>query len=244
MKKTLSIALLCAVCAAAQDARHKVVAVDGYHNDETRQPLHYRWEGTDMGGFSQFGAILRGLGTELTTVRHAITPEALHGVDCFIIADPDTPAESDHPKYIEPAEIDALVKWVQHGGRLVLFGNDKGNAEFEHFNQLAARFGIEFVETTFHETKSPTGKSILTLTGKGPVFDGAPVFYAVDVAPLRVTAKHAKILLADEGTPLMVLVHFGRGEVLALGDPWIYNEYIGKRDNRQIATKLFRSLLE
>src|SRR5579872_123177 len=239
--------LVCAIsaglCLISSGAPHKVVALDGYHNDETKQPLHYRWEGTDMGGFSEFGKILTSLGAELKTVHQPITPQVLAGINCFIIADPDTPAESDHPKYLESSEIDALAKWVSHGGRLVLLGNDKGNAEFEHFNQLAARFGIQFVETTFHESGSPTGKSKLTVTGSGPIFEGAPVFYAVDVAPLKITGKHADILLADQGTPIMALVHFGRGEVFALGDPWVYNEYIGRKDNREIATKLFRSLL-
>ncbi|MGH9668347.1 MAG: DUF4350 domain-containing protein, partial [Bryobacteraceae bacterium] len=159
----------------------------------------------------------------------------------FVIADPDTPAESDHPKYLEASEIDSLTHWVEQGGRLVLFGNDKGNAEFEHFNRLAARFGIKFVETTYGKAE---GHSKLTLTGSGPIFDGAPIFYAVDVAPLTVTAKNAQILLADRDTPLMALVPFGRGRVLALGDPWVYNEYIGRANNRQIATKLFHSLLE
>ena len=32
-------------------------------------------------------------------------------------------------------------------------------------------------------------------------------------------------------------------EVFALGDPWIYNEYIDHKDNRAVATNLFRQLL-
>lgn len=219
----------------------RVVAVDGYHNDETKQPLHYRWEGTGMGGFSEFAKLLRDAGADLTTMRHAITPASLQGIDCFILADPDTPEESDHPRYLEAPEIDALTDWVQHGGRLVLLGNDKGNAEFAHFNQLAGRFGVQFVETTYGKAR---GHSKLTLTGKGPLFDGAPVFYAVDVAPLKITARNAQVLLADGRTPLMALIPFGQGKVFALGDPWIYNEYIGRENNRQIAAKVFRALLQ
>jgi hypothetical protein len=41
----------------------------------------------------------------------------------------------------------------------------------------------------------------------------------------------------------MALVPFSNGRVLALGDPWIYNEYIGTRDNRRLAESLFRFLL-
>ena len=42
----------------------------------------------------------------------------------------------------------------------------------------------------------------------------------------------------------MALAHSGKGLVFALGDPWIYNEYIGHKDNRRIATNLFRSLMK
>lgn len=35
---------------------------------------------------------------------------------------------------------------MKNGGRFVLLGNDKGNSEFEHFNMLTNRFGINFTE--------------------------------------------------------------------------------------------------
>ena len=34
-----------------------------------------------------------------------------------------------------------------------------------------------------------------------------------------------------------------KGRVLALGDPWLYNEYIRTQDNYRIAENLFRWLL-
>jgi hypothetical protein len=163
-----------------------VVAVDGYHNNETKDVEHYRWEGTKNGGYSQLGAVIQGLGGELRTVREAIAAKTLRGVDVLIIADPDTPAEASEPKYIGPAEIDALEKWVGDGGRLVLLGNDKGNAEFEHFNQLAARFGIDFVETLYRDAD---GKSKLNLTSRSPVLGAGLTAYLVDVAPLKITSR-------------------------------------------------------
>jgi len=42
----------------------------------------------------------------------------------------------------------------------------------------------------------------------------------------------------------MALVHHGRGLVVALGDPWIYNEYIHSRDNYRMAENLFRMLMK
>ena len=64
----------------------------------------------------------------------------------------------------------------------------------------------------------------------------------MEVAPLKVEAN-VKVLLADHGTPIMALANVGQGEVFALGDPWIYNEYINHKNNRAVATNLFRDLL-
>src|SRR5262249_8336366 len=77
-----------------------------------------------------------------------------------------------------------------------------------------------------------------------PVLAGGGAFYAVDVAPLRVAARDAQILVADRDTDLMALVGFGRGQVVALGDPWLYNEYIGRRGNRRLGESLFEYLLQ
>ena len=231
--------LLSVMPAEAQNTAQKVVALDGFHNNESKMPDHYQWEGVRPGGFSEFGKLLVGLGARLTTVRERVTPSALAGVRVFIIVDPDTPAETADPQYIMPDEIAAIEEWVRAGGRLVLLGNDKGNAEFEHFNQLARRFGIEFLEETYPKVK---GKGILIAKGDTPIFEGAPEVYLVEVAPLKVSAE-VTILLADHGTPIMALAQAGKGEVFALGDPWVYNEYIDHKNNRAIAANLFRSLL-
>ena len=49
-----------------------------------------------------------------------------------------------NPKYIRSKEADVIEAWVKNGGVLVLMGNDTGNAEFDHLNILANRFGITF----------------------------------------------------------------------------------------------------
>lgn len=233
--------LLIPMMGRSQELSHPVVLLDGYHNSETKTPLHYRWEGTDNGGFSKLADLLRGLGAELRTTTKVIDASTLAGVRCLIIVDPDTPKESDAPNYISEQEVKAIVDWVNRGGRLVLLGNDKGNAEFDHLNHLASQFGIEFIEDTIPKV---AGKGILRAEGHGPIFDGAPRFYAVELAPLRVAKDAgAAVLLSFQDTPVMVLVHQTRGLVFALGDPWIYNEYINRDDNEQIARKLFSMLL-
>ncbi len=224
-------------CAAA--VSQTVVALDGYHNNETKMPDHYQWDGTRNGGFSELAKVLRGMGADLRTLRARIDSASLQSVNLLIIVDPDTPAETDSPKYIEAPEVDAIAAWVKQGGRLILLGNDKGNAEFEHLNQLAAKFGLEFLEETYPKT---TGKGILIATGASAMFENGLNVYLVEVAPLKISGK-ADVLFEHQGTAIMALADYGKGRVFALGDPWIYNEYIDHKDNRRIATNLLRLLL-
>lgn len=236
--RVLAILLIPALTLIAQSP--VVVALDGFHNNESKMPDHYQWDGIRPGGFSELAKVLRANGAdELRTLRSRIGAASLAGVKMLIIVDPDTPAETEAPKYIEDAEIDAIEVWVKQGGRLVLLGNDKGNAEFEHLNRLAARFGIEFLETTYPKV---TGKGILIASGSHAIFGNGLSVYMVEVAPLKLT-RAAQPVLTHEGTSIMAFSPAGKGMVFALGDPWIYNEYIDHKDNRQVATNLFRLLL-
>jgi hypothetical protein len=218
----------------------KVVAVDGWHNRET-EPRHYAWDGDYPGGFSGFGHMLRGLGAETRTLKAPFTPQSLQDIDLLIVVDPDTPKEAASPNLITDAEIEAAALWVRKGGTLLLFGNDPGNAEFERMNALAKRFGIQFRERK-HADVQNNAKLTLT-TSPGSWFTAGLKFYGVDLAPLRVTAKNADLLLSERDTAMMAAVREGKGMVVALGDPWVYNEYLYTQDNRQIAEELLRKLL-
>jgi unsaturated rhamnogalacturonyl hydrolase len=239
MRFGLPIILSFTLCAAPLGAQ-AVVALDGYHNAERGLPEHYQWEGTSDGSFSKLANGFRAHDVELRTLRARIDAASLQGVNLLIIVDPDAPEETPEPKYIEDAEIDVIAKWVNEGGRLVLLGNDKGHAEFTHFNKLASHFGIQFLEETYPKM---TGKAILVATGRHSIFEGGLQAYLVEVAPLKLTAP-AEAVLTDKGTDIMALAQVGRGMVFALGDPWLYDEYIEHNDNVRIATNLFTMLLE
>lgn len=221
-------------------AQSPSVLLDGYHNDEP-QP-HYRWDAATPGGYSELAKVLASLGARLSTSNAPVTARLLAGVDCYILVDPDTPTESPNPKYISGDEIAALREWVRGGGRLVLFGNDPGNAEFAHLNKLAGEFGIRFLESRYAGASGSSRLTIQVPPYHG-VLAGGGAFYAVDVAPLEIRAPDAQVLIPDGDAVIMALVSFGKGQVLALGDPWVYNEYIGTRDNRRLAASLFRYLL-
>ena len=240
MYMRLPTALALLTLASAPLGAQTVVALDGYHNAERAMPEHYQWEGTTDGGFSKLANGFREHEVEVRMLRSRIDAASLQGVNLLIVVDPDTPEETPEPKYIEDSEIEAIARWVNDGGRLVLLGNDKGHAEFTHFNRLASRFGIRLLEETYPKV---SGKAILIATGKHPIFEGGLQAYLVEVAPLKLVAP-AEPMLTHEGTDVMALAHVGRGMVFALGDPWLYNEYIERNDNVRIATNLFRMLLE
>lgn len=238
MRMRLAVALL--VSALTPLRAQTVVGLDGYHNDESKLPEHYQWEGTSDGSFSKLAAGFREHDVQLRTLRAKIDRTSLDPLRLLIIVDPDTPEETADPKYIGDDEIDAIESWVKDGGRLVLLGNDRGHAEFTHFNRLASRFGIEFLEDTYPKV---TGKAILMATGPNEIFAGGLNAYLVEVAPLRLRAP-ATAILTDKGTDIMALASVGQGMVFALGDPWLYDEYIGRNDNIAIATNLFTMLLD
>jgi unsaturated rhamnogalacturonyl hydrolase len=238
LRRTL-VSLLVLVASVPLRAQ-AVVALDGFHNNESKMPDHYQWEGTSDGSFSKLGNAFRAHDVEVRTIRSRIDAKALEGVQLLIIVDPDTPEETSDPKYIEDAEIAALAQWVSDGGRLVLLGNDKGHAEFTHFNKLASRFGIQFREETFPKM---SGRAILEASGADAIFEAGLKAYLVEVAPLALTLP-AQSMMKVDGTDVMALARVGRGIVFALGDPWLYDEYIERADNVKIATNLFTMLLQ
>ncbi|HWQ55404.1 MAG TPA: DUF4350 domain-containing protein [Bryobacteraceae bacterium] len=219
--------------------RSPIVAVDAFHNDE--KETHYRWEGTDPGGFSSLAALLAGMGARTRSLRQRLTTQYLAGVDCLILAAPDTPAESGAPRYITNLEVQSLAAWVRNGGTLVLLGNNRGNAGFVHLNRLARRFGIRFAERTVGGAAAD-GRLKFDVAPSSPVFPRGGAFYAEDVVPLEI-AGTARPLLQHNGEVIMAIAQFGRGTVFALGDPWIYNKYIDTEDNWLLASELFRYLL-
>ena len=131
----------------------EIVGLDLFYNNEWRKQkdtlmgrYHYTWDDTTNSGFSEFAKIFDRAGVDTDTLSSAPTDSTLQRFSTYIIVDPDTPKETAQPNYLQIQEIDVIERWVKNGGVLVLLGNDKGNCEFQHFNMLANRFGINFNE--------------------------------------------------------------------------------------------------
>jgi unsaturated rhamnogalacturonyl hydrolase len=156
----------------------KTVTLDDYFNHELKKdaggqvaPWHYKWNELPNSGFSFWQSAFTTAGAKTITLSEGPTSANLKRADVYIIVDPDTATEAEHPNFIEPPHIRAITDWVKAGGVLVLMGNDVGNAEFDHFNQLAKEFGIQFNKDSKNRVQGNE-----YATGRIVVPDGHPIF--------------------------------------------------------------------
>ncbi len=218
-------------------AHAQVVTLDYYFNHEVHKTasgkierFHYMWDDSANTGFSKLGKIFKKNGTQLDTLAIAPTVDNLKKSDIYIIVDPDTKKESPNPNYIEQNNITEIAKWVHAGGVLLMLANDSANVELPHFNNLAAVFGMHFnddlqnhvIDDKHFEDGAvyPVNNSILKTAHK---------IFLKDVCSIS-TMNNAKPALKNKnGATIIAIAKYGKGMVMAVGDPWVYNEYVNGR---------------
>jgi hypothetical protein len=228
--KHLLLMFILIFCYSLQNSSaQKVVGLDNWFNKETNaktgKPFHYIWTDTENSGYSRWGEIFKAKGAELVIVNKP-SSEELKKINIYIIVDPDTTTESKSPNYIMPEDIKAITKWVKKGGVLAILANDAPNCEFTHLNQLSKKFGMTFNHVTLHPvtgTNFEMGASV-NLPAH-PLFNGVTKIYIKEVSDINLSEK-ATSILTENGKVLIAESRFGKGYVFAIGDPWIYNEYI------------------
>jgi unsaturated rhamnogalacturonyl hydrolase len=216
--------------------KNKTVLLDSYFNNEIKKDAsgkdvswHYKWDEMNHPGFYLWGRQFQSYGANLDTLYKAPTAQNLKNADVYIIVDPDDAKENPNAKFISQTDAQVVADWVKKGGVLVMFGNDLGNAEFDSWNILAGRFGIEFnkdsknrvLNNQFEQGKIevPAGNEIFKTAGK---------LYLKEISTLKLSGK-AKSILDWNGDKVMAVVKHGKGTVFAVGDPWLYNEYTDGR---------------
>jgi unsaturated rhamnogalacturonyl hydrolase len=231
--------------------KNRRVGLDYFYNNEYKnnKRYHYIWEDHDNSGFSELGKIIKRYGTDIDSIPTAPSLNILNRYNIYIIVDPDTPGETAKPNYIETAAIKDITAWVKKGGILVLLANDSANCEFTHLNKLAEQFGIHFNEDSENRVsgkKYDMGK--FDGLPNHPIFKDVKKIYLKEISTIKLS-KNALPVLKQRGKVFMAASQYGKGFVFAVGDPWLYNEYIDNRklpedfDNFKAAENLFGWLL-
>jgi len=266
MRRILAVVVLfaCASVCRAQDqtvGAGKVVGEDYYfnHQEKAGKQFHYIWDDTANSGYSKFGDVFKQDGATLASLDHAPTRADLDKFSVYIIVNPSTTktAAGGKPNYISDADADVIAPWVHDGGVLAMFANDKLNSELEHYSILAQRFGITFNIDRRNEVPNARDRSPGTFKNlpDHPLFAGVSMIYMKEICTLQVKDPATAILTADNeqhtGTDnIIATATYGKGLVFAVGDPWVYNEYIDVKstpgltlENRKAAENLAKWLL-
>jgi len=210
----------------------KTVLLDDYFNHEVRKDgsvWHYKWEEKNHPGFYALGEQFKSYGATLDTLSAAPTKENLKNASVYIIVDPDTEKETEKPNFITETDAKVIADWVKKGGVLLMLGNDFGNADFDHWNILAGKFGIEFNKDNKNLVKNDVYEQGRVNVPEGnPIFKNARELYLKEISTQKLSGN-AKALVTWNGDVVMSTVKHGKGTVFALGDPWLYNEYVDGR---------------
>jgi unsaturated rhamnogalacturonyl hydrolase len=225
------------IAAMPKSGSGKTVVLDSYFNNERKEDQssnevswHYKWEEMANGGFSMWGEQFNNAGFKTSTLYNAPTAANLKNASVYIIVDPDTEKETLKPNFIGANDIKNITDWVKAGGVLVLMGNDTGNVEFDHFNQLAKNFGIQFnKDSKARVIKNQYEMGKAAVPADNEIFKTARALYIKEYSSLKLLSPAKSVLKDKDGDNMMALAKFGKGTVFAIGDPWLYNEYVDGR---------------
>lgn len=218
----------------------KVVMLDSYFNSEKKKDItgiekswHYKWNEKSNGGFSLLGNVFNTYGATTKTLYEAPTVTNLNKADVYIIVDADNVADNPTPNYMSEKDAKAIYDWVKKGGVLLLFHNDKGNCDFEHFNILAKRFAFEFNSDSRNKVEGKKFEQGALIPLDTNFFKTSSKLYLKEISTIDISNKsyneNFQIRFKNEKDNLMVIGGKYLGTVFAVGDPWLYNEYVDGR---------------
>jgi unsaturated rhamnogalacturonyl hydrolase len=224
------------LAALPKPGKGKTVTLDNYFNNELKKDAlgknykyHYTWDDASNGGFWFLGNLFNYAGAKINTLTSAPTAANLKNTDVFIIVDPDTEKEAAKPNFATAKDADELYKWVSDGGVLVLMTNDNVNAELLKFNTIANKFGIHFNADMINPVPNDqfeTGS--FAIPRNHPIFKTSNKIFIKGISTLKVSSP-AKPALVSGKNVIIATSKVGKGTVFAVGDPWLYNEYVDGR---------------
>lgn len=229
----------------------KTVLVDAWFNSQTRKNAagqtglyHYKWNDDTNDGFAFFGRAFQRYGVQLATEKTAPTAADLKKAQMYVIVSPDIPVKNPNPHYMDKASAEVIAAWVKAGGVLLLFENDPANADIEHFNTLSDLFGIHYNDVLANHVVGedfPAG-SVMIPAGTG-VFAYAHHAYMKDTCTITPTGP-ARAVVTKGANVMIAVSHYGKGTVLAVVDPWVYNEYTDRRNHLPVEYDNFAGAID
>jgi len=143
-----------------------------------------------------------------------------------------------------------IAAWVKQGGVLLLMTNDTANCDLRYFNTLSGKFGIHFSDKSRNMVQGKEFETGAVLNDEpNPVFRKTKKMYLKEISVIE-TKSPAKPLLKEGADVIMATAKYGKGTVFAVGDPWLYNEYLDGRkipaeyENFAAANELVQWLLK
>jgi unsaturated rhamnogalacturonyl hydrolase len=210
--------------------------LDRYFNSEKRKNAagkdvywHYVWNERSHPGFYTLGWIFEKHGAKLSSLDVAPSAANLKSSSVYIIVDPDHKKDNPVPNYVSDNDVKAITDWVKAGGTLLLMANDSANCELTHFNKLAAAFGITFTNKSINMVKNDTYEQGVVYPGNNnPIFRSPDKMFLKELSVVNI--KSPATANTTKGTDVIIATAIlGKGKVLAVGDPWLYNEYVDGR---------------
>jgi len=240
---TLCLLSLCALDLAAADspAKKPVLLYSRYYNAPGE--ARYLPDGT-------YKDILGRLRDEFEVRVHSqrLNAQTLAGVNVLLIANPSDKAVGTNPPppHVTAADIDALTRYVERGGGLIVMGNQENhNLEIADMNKLLLRFGLQF-------TNLYTDVKRLVLPRETPVIGGLRWGYytgnlllvtpdhPAKPRPLVLNDLAQKPINGTRDTPgaLLAVAEPGRGHVVVVTDSgWLINDALNDKGIGGVAVK-------
>lgn len=213
----------------------ETILLDRYFNSEKRKDAggvadywHYTWEEMSHPGFYALGYVFNKYGAKLASLNAAPDPSSLKKASVYIIVDPDHAKDNPAPNYVNAKDVKVIADWVKGGGVLLLMANDSANCDLLHFNKLANKFGITFTDKSRNMVKRDEYETGVVVPSDKTIFTEPYKMYLKELSVLKVKSP-AKAQVVKEGDIIIASAKYGKGTVLAVGDPWLYNEYIDGR---------------
>ena len=196
---------------------------------------------------SKFSETLAATGAQLRQTTATLTDEALKAATALVISGAFTP--------LQPDEIDAVVRFVQNGGRLAIMLHIA-----PPLDALLTRLGVYYSTSVLHERENAIDRDInfrVTDLSPGPLTAGINSFSAYGVwalnpiAPITGIARTSSASWVDlngDGVlnkgdavgafAIAVTGALGQGDFVIFGDDAIFQNRFLDDDNRKLAANL------